>query len=281
MLWVIRNAQPVFTVSRSIMKNILKKTLCIIVILAVIVGLFNLFYLQPRHVVPILMYHSINYKKDNTLSVKPENFARQMGFLNKHRYKVISLDELVEGIKKEKKFSGKTVVVTFDDGFSDNYTYAFPVLAKYNMPATIFLMTGYIGKKKEYLNWDQVRHMDKSGIDFGGHTRSNVYLPGVEGSGDLWDEISGSKFDIEKELGKNVNYFCYPTGGFNETIKEIVKEAGYKGACTTNRGFDKSNKDVYELNRIKVTNSDTTKPFHFRAKLSGYYNLFRSCRSGE
>ncbi|MDP2830799.1 MAG: hypothetical protein Q8O02_00950, partial [Candidatus Omnitrophota bacterium] len=71
-------------------------------------------------------------------------------------------------------------------------------------------------------------------------------------------------------------YFCYPIGGFNEIVKKLVKEASYKGACTTNRGADRFNRDVYELKRVKMTNFDMSKPFYFRLKLSGYYNLFRS-----
>jgi len=188
---------------------------------------------------------------------------------------VISLDELVQGIKNGASFSEKTVVITFDDGFENNFLYAFPVLAKFDIPATIFIVTGYMGEKEGYLNWDQIRFMSNNGMDIGAHTRNNEYLPSIKDPGSLWDEIAGSKKDIEENLGTNVMYFCYPIGGFTKDVKDTVRKAGYKGACTTNRGTDRYNKDVYELNRIKITNSDCTKPLHFRAKLSGYYNLFR------
>jgi peptidoglycan/xylan/chitin deacetylase (PgdA/CDA1 family) len=227
------------------------------------------------------MYHSISNDKESTLSVAPENFSRQMAFLKKNGYSVIALDELVDNISSGKTYLPKTIVITFDDGDEDNFTSAFPVLRKHDMSATIFLITGYMGREEGYLNWDQVRLMEKNGIDLGGHTRNNVYLPSVADEKTLLDEIAGSKADIEAQTGKVVKYFCYPTGGFNERVKEAVKKAGYKGACTTNRGYDRTNRDVYELNRIKVTDSDMNKPFHFRAKLSGYYNAFRGYKSGE
>jgi len=227
------------------------------------------------------MYHAISFKENDTLHVRPENFSKQIEFLNKNGYLVISLNELVQGIKTGHKFSRKTVVITFDDGFEDNFLYAFPVLAKYDMSATIFLITDYIDVRDGYLSGDQIRLMSRNNIDFGGHTRSNVYLPSVEDTDELWNEISGCKEDVATITDKEVEFFCYPIGGFNESVKNAVKKSGYKAACTTNRGKDRLNRDLYELKRVKVTNSDGVKPFHFRAKISGYYNLFRSQKSGN
>jgi peptidoglycan/xylan/chitin deacetylase (PgdA/CDA1 family) len=233
------------------------------------------FYMVPRYTVPILMYHGVAEDKDGTLFVTPRNFERQMRFLSENRYKVISLDEYVNGVNAGKSFPRKTVIITFDDGYEDNYVNAFPVLSRYGMPATIFLATASISKDKEYLTWDQVNLMAKNGVDFGGHTRNHVYLPSISDPKTLWDEIFGAKSDIEKGMGKAPDYFCFPSGGHSDRIDDAVKKAGYKAACTTNRGKDRLNHDVYHLNRVKITDSDTNKPLHLRAKLSGYYNLFR------
>ena len=259
----------------------LKKVGIAILIVAVVSVSYLFFYAKTNRVTPILMYHAINDDEASSLNVSPENFSRQMEFLRREGYSVISLDELISNIAKGIQFIPKTVVLTFDDGFRDNYFYAFPVLVKYKMPAEIFLITNHIGEREGYLNWDEVCLMSGNGINFGGHTRNDVYLPLEKNKERLWDEIAGSKADIEKKTGKDAEYFCFPTGGFNEEIKNIVKKAGYRGACTTNRGFDRRNRDVYELNRVKITNSDMTKPFHFRAKLSGCYNLLRRLRSGS
>ena len=263
------------------MKKLIKRLIIFVFVIILTALSFYAFYMLPRKVVPVLMYHSISYNEESSLNVTPENFSRQMEYLSKSGYKVISLDDYVEGLKNNTKFHPKTVVITFDDGFEDNYLYAFPVLAKHDMPATIFLITGYVDSKKEYLRWDQIKVMLERGIDFGGHTRNNEYLPAITDQDKLRDEIYAPRADIEENTGHEAEYFCYPIGGFNHEVKAVVKEAGYKGACTTNRGTGRFNRDVYELKRVKVTNSDTTKPMHFWAKLSGYYNLFRSLKNSQ
>ncbi|MFH1847151.1 MAG: polysaccharide deacetylase family protein [Candidatus Omnitrophota bacterium] len=261
-------------------RNIKKRVLFSGLIFISLLLCLQVFYLKPRRVVPILMYHAVNDDISSTLNVTPENFYSQMDFLRKHGYSVISLDSLVEHIKNKVYFQPKTVVITFDDGYEDNFTNAFPVLAEHNMPAIIFLITGAVSNQQGFLSWEQVRLMSRNGIDFGGHTRNDIYVPEIKEESVLWGEITGCKEDIEKKTGKTADYFCFPIGGFTEKAKEMVKKAGFKGACSTNRGNDKLNRDLYELKRIKVTNSDMNKPFHFRAKLSGYYNIFRSVKKG-
>lgn len=260
--------------------KILRNVVVPILVAVVLVSATCVFFVAPRKVVPILMYHGIRDGGDSSMYVTPDNFARQMAFLKNEKYSVISLDELVDGIESGEKFDSKTLVITFDDGYSDNYLNAFPVLVKQGFPATIFLPTGHIGTEG-YLTWDQVKIMMAHGVDFGAHTINHVYLPSEKDTASLWKEVSGSKKAIAAATGKSPEYFAYPTGGFNDKVKSAVKMAGYKGACTTNRGFDRYNKDIFELKRVKVTNSDMNKPFHFRAKLSGYYNLFRSAKSPE
>lgn len=223
---------------------------------------------------PILVYHSFNYEK-GTFFVTPENFKRQMEYIKKNGYKVITLDELARSIKDKKSLKRNKVVITIDDGYRDNFQYAYPVLKKLGFPATIFLITDFIGTGKGFLNWEEVVTMSKNRIFFGGHTKTHFYLGSMMDEKAALDEIIGSKKAIEEKIGMPVDYFCYPGGGFNEKTKALVAQAGYQGACTTNRGFAKFNRDVYELKRIKVTNSDAAKPFSFPAKLSGYYNVFK------
>jgi peptidoglycan/xylan/chitin deacetylase (PgdA/CDA1 family) len=259
-----------------------------LVLLAVLLlGIFILgayyFWLAPKYTVPILMYHSIGYE-EGSFFVSPENFNRQMRYLKDKGYEVISLDELVKSIESKKRVRRNKVVITFDDGYKDNFTYAYPVLKRYNFPATIFLITDYIGTKsnpgeKEFMLWEDVVVMSNNGISFGGHTKSHITLGLMVDEKQAFEEIAGSKEALEKKIDGRVDYFCYPVGAFNERIKELVRKAGYKGACATNRGYVKYNRDVYELKRIKVTNSDTNKPFSFWAKLSGYYMLFDRERS--
>lgn len=251
-----------------------------IVLLLVVIALGGLFsWFNPKYTVPILMYHNIGYE-ESSFFVRPENFTKQMEYIKKKGYAVIALEELAESIKNKKPLKRNNVVITFDDGYRDNFQYAYPVLKKLGFPATIFLITDVIGNKysgtgKEFLNWDEVKMMSKNRISFGGHTKTHLYLGSVKDKEAALAEIIGSKKAIEEKIGMPVDYFCYPFGAFNARVKGLVAQAGYQGACTTNRGFAKLNRDVYELKRIKVTNSDMSKPFSFWAKLSGYYNVLR------
>lgn len=238
------------------------------------------FLISPRYVVPILMYHRFGYGK-GSLYVTPENFERQIAYLKNKGYNVIRLDELIKGIRDKKNFPHNTVVITIDDGYKDLSKYAYPILVRYNLPATIFLVAQKIGNDPEYLTWAQINNMSEQLITVGAHTSNHTYLPSIKDNKVLYSEIFDCKKIIESKINRQIKIFSYPTGGFNERIKKLVKDAGYIGACTTNRGYDKLNKDVFELKRVKIKNTDTHKPFSFWLKLSGYYNIFRRCKSGD
>jgi len=260
----------------------MKKIFLVLSILCL--GSFYFFWLSPKYTVPILIYHEIGYEK-GSFFVSPENFAKQMEYIKKNGYEVITLDELVKCTKDKKLLKKNKVVITFDDGYKDNFQYAYPILKGFGYPGTIFLISDFIGKKftgegKEFMSWDEVVAMSKNGISFGGHTKNHFYLGDVKDEAVSFDQIAGSKKAIEEKIGMPVDYFCYPSGGFNNRVKELVAQAGYKGACTTNRGFADFNQDVYELKRIKVTNADGNKPFSFWMKLSGYYNVLRKEKRG-
>ncbi|MDD4012909.1 MAG: polysaccharide deacetylase family protein [Candidatus Omnitrophica bacterium] len=242
---------------------------------AVLVSAVFFIYVRPNRCTPILMYHGVRDDGSSSLFVSPANFSRQMAFLDEKGFSVMTLEDLVKDVKSGISFRPRAVVITFDDGYEDNYINAFPVLYKRGMSATIFLPTAQISRDKGYLTWDQARVMAKGGIDFGAHTRNHAYLPDIKDKEELLGEVEGPRRDIEANLGSPARFFCYPAGAFNEDSKKAVIEAGYEGALSTNRGRSRSNKDVFELNRVKVTDSDMTRPMHFSAKISGYYNVFR------
>ena len=228
---------------------------------------------KDKYVVPIMMYHHVsdNLLPKNLNVVEEKTFEYHMLYLKKHGFHVIGLDELVEGIQHKRKFHSKTVVITFDDGYGNNFSHAFPILKKYQFPATIFVISDLVGKTG-YLTWPQMKEMMGQGISFGSHTRWHAYLPDLN-EDNLKNEIKISKSIIEQNLGQPIKYFSYPAGGFTENIKNLVHESGYIAACTTNRGQVKSNQDLYELKRIRFNEDDYG--LSLWAKLSGYYNLFR------
>jgi len=259
------------------MKRPFKIIVIILWCILVAIGLFG-FWLSDQYVVPIMMYHSVNYEKNLEVNtIHPVNFTRHMEFLRRNHYNVISLDELVKSMEQSKSLPPKSVVITFDDGYRDNYTYAFKTLKQYGFPATIFVVTDEIGKEG-HLTWKQIREMGKNGITIGSHTRTHAYLPDISKEEQM-EQIEGSKRILEKRLGHRVNFFAYPTGGFSEQIKGIVKEAGgYRAACTTNRGYSRLNKDLYELKRLRFGDEDNSDMILF-VKLSGFYSTFKQAKA--
>ena len=216
--------------------------------------------------IPILFYHKINYPhpeaKIRELYVTPENFQRQMRYLKWRGYKPITLCKLVNGLNLKEQLPSKPIVLTFDDGYEDNYTYAFPVLKKLGFTATVFLITRDIGSssgwsdseetvKEPLLSWDKIKEMSDYGIDFQSHTHTHPSLIKLDKKR-IKEEILTSKEIIEQKLKKKVDFLCYPYGHFNSQIKQILKEAGYKGAVTTKRGIVKEPDDLYSLKRIGI-----------------------------
>ena len=236
------------------------------------------YWIQDKYVVPILMYHHISSTDVPGMNVvNPDVFRKQMNYLQKHGYKVLSLDAIVSSIKNHQSFDHKSVAITFDDGYINNYTNAYPVLKEFNYPAIVFMVADVVSSPG-YMTWEQLKEMSKNGFSIGSHTRRHAYLPDVSGE-DLVEEIKGSKRILEQGLGQEIKYFSYPSGGFNEEIKKIVRESGYQAACTTNRGHGRDNNDVYELKRIRINDDDDG--LVLWAKLSGYYNFFRKARNSH
>ena len=255
------------------MSKLKKIILTLIATLALGVSCFFL-WASNQYVVPIVMYHHVDDVEHKMApTVHPDTFSAQMAYLKERHFNVISLNELVKSLRDGEKLSRNSVVITFDDGYDNNYTKAFPILKKYDFPATLFVSSDYVGQEG-YVTIDQLQEMRGHKIVIGSHTRHHAYLPDLSAE-EQRDEIMQSKAILEEKLDGAVQYFSYPVGGFSDSIKTFVKDAGYQAAVTTNRGFDKSNQDIFEINRVKVGGNDES-PIKLWAKFSGYYNILRS-----
>ena len=236
-------------------------------------------FIRQQYLLPIAMYHSVAVvvPEGNRLSVSVKTFERQMEFLKKHKYNVISLEEAGDLIKNKKKIPARTLVLTFDDGYKDNYTYAFPILKKYNLPATVFIIVNEVGRP-DRLSWDQLKEMQDSGlITFGSHTLGHFFLDSLKDNEQLLKEISDSRKILQEKLGKPVNTFSYPMGRFNPRVREFTVNAGYKVAVCTNPGKKISNNDIFALKRLRIS-ENAGNLFVFWAETTGYYNLIRENR---
>jgi len=254
------------------MKKPIIKTYIALVI-AVVIGLF----LYNVYSVPVLMYHSINKGGENSrLVVGKDTFEKQMRFLRNGNYDVLTMDEYTDLLKKGKKPKRRSVVITFDDGYLDNYAGAYPVLKKYNIPAIIFVVVDWIGREG-MMNLEQVQKMsDDPLIEIGSHGMSHCPLDKISEEKAV-EEIKQSKIELEKKLNTPVNYLCYPCGVFTPFIKEAAKKSGYKAALATHPDARTALDDEFAIRRIRISQSSDNL-FIFWAQVSGYYTFFKDRR---
>ncbi len=205
--------------------------------------------------IPIFIYHSVRPhiknepKKQDDFDITPELLEREIVYLQNNGYTTITLDELANDLENGKLSPAtKPVILTFDDGWRNQYKYAFPILKKYHATGVFYIYTNPIGKK-HFLTWDQIKEMDKAGMTIADHTLSHPYFKNTP-LDEIKKEVTESKAIIERELGKPVLHFASPFGYTNPQIMAIVKEAGYKTARTTYKGIYHTKDDLLKLRGI-------------------------------
>ena len=225
---------------------------------------------------PILGYHRVGpFRSDHVPTVSAESFERQLAFLSRRRYQVLSLEEVADQLDRGQRLPRRSVVITFDDGYEETHTVAWPLLKRFGFPAAVFLATAEVGLKG-FASWPQIAEMARDGMTIGSHTTHHSYLPVVPRDR-LQLELVESKRVIEERIGCPIHFLSYPVGGFTAEVQHIARQAGYRAACTTNRLSSAGASDRFALRRIKVTERDGHLLL-FRAKVSGYYDLFRQLK---
>ncbi|MDP3787239.1 MAG: polysaccharide deacetylase family protein [Candidatus Omnitrophota bacterium] len=230
---------------------------------------YILSFLIPQSKESVLLYHSIsgmNSKQDSfNLNISTELFKKHMAYL--------------AGLRQKREF-----LVTFDDGFENFFTNAYPVLLRYNIKSILFIAVDFVDKKISLsdfcpanveirpLSWEQIKEISNNGIEIGSHSLSHPDLLAVD-SNTAKSEIAGSKERTEAIIGKKIKYFAYPYGSkrsYNSAIKKIVKESGYEKAYSNIMGFNTKDTDPYDLRRIRIYTNDNM--FRFKMKTRGAYN---------
>ncbi|MCY6959384.1 polysaccharide deacetylase family protein [Clostridium brassicae] len=201
--------------------------------------------------IPVLMYHSIRLKKDNPLMVSPKKLDEQMKYLKDNGYYTLSLDELYDYFSKGKAIPKKCVVLTFDDGYVDNYTNLYPILKKYRFKGTIFVITGTIDNEKPFLTSSQLKELDSTCLDIQSHTVAHENLPKLSYRNQV-KTLKNSKNFLEKKLNKKVRYLAYPYGKFNKSTIKAAEEAGYLMAFTTTGKWSNKSNNLFRLNRVYI-----------------------------
>ncbi|GGY52998.1 polysaccharide deacetylase [Bacterioplanes sanyensis] len=214
--------------------------------------------------VSILMYHQVGEFSDvkrlkaNYCHVR--HFAAHMAFLRMARYQVVSLDTAVKALKGEVELSGHAVAITFDDGYENFYQYAYPILQRYQLPATVYAVAGLLGQSSDWLYEDKLtpaplmsvermREVQHNGlIEFGSHAITHPRLTQISTAA-MQDEVVRSKQLLEDALQRPVDHICYPYGDHNEAVVDAARAAGYASGTTIVKGIATAAHDPLALPR--------------------------------
>ncbi len=216
-------------------------------------------------IVPILMYHHIQDLANDatelqlTWTVSPQNFDAQMALVAQRGFHTITMGQLVVHLKDGKPLPTKPIIVSFDDGWEEQYASAFPILKKYHLIGTFFVYTQPLDHG-QFMTWAQLKEMSAAGMDIQAHTLTHPHLRTLSPD-EAMKEIADSKSIIEKHLGKPVVAFDYPFGEYNASIVDMVKRAGYESAVTLAAGYNQRVEDLFALHRIRVSYQDTLEEF--------------------
>ena len=210
---------------------------------------------DPRTVM-VLNYHKV-VDEHMSLSVPLADFEQHMKWLKEYGYTSITPEELYEFIVNGSELPEKPVLITFDDGYKDNYTNAYPIMKKYGFTGTIFVVTGFLGVYDNYMTWEQAKELADNGFSIESHTYSHKSMTEASDE-EISKELTKSRDTIRNKLGIDADFMAYPTGTYNLHIAELVQKAGYKGAFTIKYDNVSRESNVYALERVPIFHTENT-----------------------
>lgn len=252
--------------------------------------LLFIYYLYKRfsHRVPILMYHRIASIPGDRNALPPNKFAEQLSYLARNGFTTITPKMLFTAYTEGIPLPKKPILLTFDDGYVDNYTEAMPLLKHYKMNAVVFPIANWIGKDNNWENfhkkptktmtWNELSAWRDNGLQIEGHTFNHPFLTNCTQE-QLCIELSDSRAVLESNLQMPIDFLCYPYGFFNTETVSAVKAAGYKGAFAIFDHVSLWKLNLYALPRIPIPSHQSM--WEFRLKVSSLHLLFVAMRKWE
>jgi peptidoglycan/xylan/chitin deacetylase (PgdA/CDA1 family) len=218
--------------------------------------------------VPILMYHYISDPPPGSdqlrysLTVSPSNFDAQMAFLQQAGYHTVTLDDLYDFLSRGAPLPDKPIILTFDDGYADAFTFALPILQKHGFVGTFFILTGPADRNGEgaYLNWAQITAMSQAGMDMELHSREHVDLHNRPNDFLVY-QIAGGRDSLQARTGRPVRWFAYPSGRYDDAVVRVLRSAGFVGALTTVNGRTQTVSGLFDMQRIRIGGPGTLEIF--------------------
>jgi peptidoglycan/xylan/chitin deacetylase (PgdA/CDA1 family) len=207
------------------------------------------------------MYHYVSeppadadiYRRD--LSVTPSQFEEHLRYLLENGYHPVTLDDLLYALAQGKALPEKPVIITFDDGYEDNYAGAFPILDRYGIAAHFFIITDFVNQARAgYMTWAQIEEMSAAGQRFGSHSRDHPDLEGRPVDYLVWQALGGAEA-IQEHLGYHPRWIAYPSGRYDDQVMAVYRSAGYWGGLATRQGATHTLEQIMELRRVRVRGS--------------------------
>jgi peptidoglycan/xylan/chitin deacetylase (PgdA/CDA1 family) len=217
--------------------------------------------------VPILMYHHVEdvpsnadaYRRD--LSVSPEKFRAQLRYLKQEGYESITLNDLALHLTVGKPLPPKPIIITFDDGYRDAYTQAFPLLRRFGFVGTFFLISAPIdANDPDFLSWAEVEEMHAAGMAFEPHSWDHPDMRN-RGFNFVVFQILAPKEAIEARTGETCRFFAYPSGRYDQFVIDVLRSANFWGAVLTEQGATHTADDLFTLQRVRVHGGDDLDSF--------------------
>ncbi len=223
--------------------------------------------------ISILMYHAVGTDGEpaSRFVIPVKRFALQMKLLKNLGYHVLDLEEYLRLRLEHRLLPTRSIIITFDDGYVDNWLLAIPVLRRYAFPSTIFLVSHRIGtvqnwdqigalSGRQLLSWDNLRAMQHENIRFGAHSCTHAHLTDIPVD-QARAEIEGSKSDLEQKLEAAIHVFCYPYGDCNTVTQKLVEQAGFWGSCSSDSGLNSPVSPLHALRRVEIYGTDSLLSF--------------------
>ena len=213
-----------------------------------------IFLLPEPEGFPILEYHQVTDEQLDPVfevyNVPPAEFAAQLDYLQAEGYSTITLQDFMRVVHGKGELPAKPIVLTFDDGYADNYKTMLPILEAHKMTAVVYVITNELGKKK-YLTLDQLKDMQRRGIEIGSHTSDHLALTSLDANTQR-RQIRESKTFLEWSGLQTIYSLSYPNGAFNSEIEKILREENYLTAVTGEAGLNTLTTNPLELYRVHI-----------------------------
>ena len=224
-----------------------------IIFSAIIILVAIVFLLPEPEGFPILEYHTITNNPEpvsEIYNVPPAEFAAQLDYLHENGYTTITLQDFMRVIHGKGELPEKPIVLTFDDGYQDNYTEMLPILEAHGMKAVVYVITNELGKPG-YLTLEQLKDMQRRGVEIGSHTADHLSLKNLDSELRL-HEVRDSKIFLEWSGLETIYSFSYPNGAYDDEIVEMLKREKYLSAVTGDTGLNNLKTNPYLLRRVHI-----------------------------